>query len=511
MTGLLRGTALLGAAATFGCALLRPAAPSPQRRALALTIDSLIGDSRFRTARWGILIVDAERGDTLYSHNAGELFVPASNQKLLTGAVALDVLGPGYRYATQIGAGGPVVEGVLRGDLIVRGTGDPSVSDRMRGDAMIPLRAMADSLGARGIRHIAGRVSAAGDPFPGASLGFGWAWDDLDFPYSAGVDELLFNEGFARVRVRAGVSAGAPASAVVGPARTYPAVKMRAVTVAAGDSGSRGGRRLRVLHDSAALGTVLLEGTIAAGDSAELRIAFRDQRLAYLTALQEALAERGITLGDTTASAAQSAAAPRAEDAGGGALREPLDLPLFAWTSDSLGVILTAFQKPSQNQIGEILLRTLGLVRGTAGTPAEGARVVTERLLAWGAAPGDFRVRDGSGLSRHNVVSPEALVRVLDAMRRSAHFSVFRDALPIAGIDGTIAARMRGTAAAGNLRAKTGTLDMVRSLSGYVMSMDGHLLLFSILCNNWLVDVREIDAVQDAIGVRLAAMRVGER
>ena len=132
-------------------------------------------------------------------------------------------------------------------------------------------------------------------------------------------------------------------------------------------------------------------------------------------------------------------------------------------------------------------------------------------MRTWGAASDGLRVRDGSGLSRHNVVSPETLVRVLDAMRRSPHFAVFRDALPIAGVDGTIASRMRGTAAAANVRAKTGTLDMVRSLSGYVTTADGRLLLFSILCNNWLVDVRDVDRVADGIAVRLAELRLTGR
>ena len=485
----------LGAAACASGAGRSPPSLSP-RDQLTRFIDSSVTDARFRSAQWGILIVDPERGDTLYSRNAGKLFMPASNQKLLTGAVALDVLGPGYRYSTHFAAGGTIVDGVLQGDLIVRGTGDPTISDAMQRDAMLPLRAVAESLYARGVRHIAGGLTSAGDPFPAPAYGFGWAWDDLDFPYSAGVDELMFNEGFARVRVRAGSDSGAAVTVSVAPARDYPRVRVMAVTAARGDSAARS---LRVRHDSAALGTIIVEGTIAAGDSSVRRIAFRDQRHAYLNALREAIIDRGI--------AVESSAIGWIASAANGD-REPTGLPLFSWRSDSLGVILAAFEKPSQNQIGELLLRTIGLTAGTAGTPEEGARIVGDALRAWGAAPDGFRVRDGSGLSRHNVVSPETIIRVLDAMRRSPHFGVFLGALPVAGVDGTIGSRMRETAAASNVRAKTGTLDMVRSLSGYVTTADGRVLMFSVLCNNWLVEVREVDRVADAIGVRLAELRL---
>jgi D-alanyl-D-alanine carboxypeptidase/D-alanyl-D-alanine-endopeptidase (penicillin-binding protein 4) len=492
------------AGAAFACASVggRGSAALTPRQALVRFIDSSVTQPRFRSAQWGILIVDAERGDTLYSRNAGKLFMPASNQKLLTAAVALDILGPSYRYATHFAAAGVIRDGVLQGDLLVRGSGDPSISDAMQGDAMLPLRAMAESLVARGVRRIGGRLTSSGDVFPAPSYGFGWSWDDLDFPYSAGVDELMFNEGFARVRIRAGGQPDAPVSATVAPARDYPRLRILARTAAPGDTASRGGRAIRVYNDSASPGTLIVDGSIAAGDSTERRLAFRDQRHAYLAALRQALVDRGIAV---------DSAEPGWIAGGANGTPEPAGIPLFSWRSDSLGKILTAFQKPSQNQIGELLLRTIGLAAGSAGTPAEGARIVTDALLAWGAKRDGFHMRDGSGLSRHNVVSPETIVRVLDAMRRAPHYEVFRDALPVAGVDGTIGSRMRNSAAMANLRAKTGTLDMVRSLSGYVTAADGRLLMFSILCNNWLVEVREVDGVADAIGVRLAQLRLSRR
>src|SRR5690349_20779215 len=140
-----------------------------------------------RNARWGVLIVDPDRGDTLYSHDAGKLFVPASNQKILTSSLALESLGPNYQWATPVLASGPIKDGVLDGDLLIEGRGDPSVSDSVAGDAMLPLYAMADSLVARGVRSIRGRVLPFRDAFSDGAIGFGWAYDDLDEVYGASI------------------------------------------------------------------------------------------------------------------------------------------------------------------------------------------------------------------------------------------------------------------------------------------------------------------------------------
>lgn len=467
---------------------------APAVVALRHSVDSMVDAPQFRSALFGILVVDPASGDTLVSHNAGKLFIPASNQKLLTGAVALQLLGPDFRFQTHVGATGAVADGVLQGHLVVSGTGDPSVSDHMAKDAMLPLRAMADSLAAHGVRHITGAIVPGSDALPGATLGYGWAWDDLDYDYSAGVDELYFNEGFSRLVVRGGAAAGDSVTVRTLPAASVPRVRVWARTVAplAADAPRGRGRTLELRQDSTDVATVILDGTIAAGDSAVLSITHRDPSRTYLLALREALGERGITV-----------------EGGVSPWRGTAVYPLFSTMSPPLSEIMRAFEKPSQNQIGEILLRTLGRVRAGVGTPDSGSRVVRDQLLAWGAAPDGMRVRDGSGLSRHDVVTPETIIHVLDAMRQSPHFATFRDALPLAGVDGTIARRMTGTPAQGNVHAKTGTLDMVRSLSGYVTTADGRLLLFSVLANNWTVNVRQVEAVQDFIAVQLAGMRLG--
>ena len=166
--------------------------------------------------------------------------------------------------------------------------------------------------------------------------------------------------------------------------------------------------------------------------------------------------------------------------------------------------ILPAILKPSQNQIAEVFLRTIGLERTGIGTADSGRRVVERQFTDWKIPSDGYVVRDGSGLSRNDLISPEAVVGILDVMRRSPNFDLFFQSLPIAGVDGTIRTRMKGTPAEGNVHAKTGTLSMVRSLSGYVRTADGRLLEFSILCNNWMAPQASVDRVADAIGVALA-------
>jgi D-alanyl-D-alanine carboxypeptidase/D-alanyl-D-alanine-endopeptidase (penicillin-binding protein 4) len=490
-------------AALAGCAPTMRSSPAARpavdaRASLRQFLDSLIDVPEFRSAQWGVLVVDPARGETLYTRNADKLFMPASNQKLLTASTALTQLGPDFRWSTTLFARGPVRDGVLQGDLVVRGTGDPSISTHVRGDALAPLRALADSLRARGMTRIHGRLVAAPSPFTDAPLGFGWAWDDLDEPYSAGVDALYFNEGFTQVVVYGGSQAGDSVRAITRPAASYPALIVRARTVGRAAAGAPASdslaalQHIRVSQDSSHSG-VLVDGTIAAGDSAVMEIAFRDHPAAYLAALREALRAGGITIDEL-----QSDTLARLDS-------------LTAIQSPSLREILPFFEKPSQNQIGELLFKTLALTKTGVGTADSAAQVVSRQLLTWGAQPDGFSVRDGSGLSRHDVVTPRTIVTVLDAMRRSPQFSVFYDALPIAGVDGTIRNRMKGTPAAGNIHAKTGTLDRVRSLSGYVTAADGRMLLFSALCNNYLVPTRRVDQVSDALGVRLAGMRLEQR
>ena len=413
------------------------APPSPVRaplQALRFSIDSLVSDPAFANAHLGILILNPATGDTLYSRNAGKLFMPASNQKVLTSAVALTHLGPDYRYNTIIAARGTRADTVLNGDLIVIGNGDPTISNRVRGSAAAAMDSIADSIRARGIRRVTGSLKQGGDAFPDSIYGYGWEWDDLKGSSGAPVDELLFNEGMVQ----------------------------RATKIDGRDT------------------------TVA--------VATRTPGYAYLSALYLAMSRKGIVVDGLVGLEVDS-------------LTAPYDT-VYSFQSPPLREILKHFMKPSQNQIGEVLLKTLGRERTGVGTADSGAAVVTRQLRDWGVDSTGVVVYDGSGMSRHDLVTPETLIKTLVAMMRdSATFEVFYESFPVAGVDGTIRTRMRETAAANNLRGKTGTLEFVRSLSGYVSTADDQLLAFSLLSNHFTVPVSRVTQLQDAIGTLLANYR----
>lgn len=414
----------------------RAVRPGSSRDDLRQLIDSLTSQPQFRGGFWGVLIVNPRTGDTIYSKNAGKLFMPASNMKIITSAAALTLLGPDFTYKTTFAIDGPVQDSLLDGDLIVIGRGDPTISDNMRGVATTVMDTLADSIRAHGIRQITGRLARVGNAFPDSIHGYGWEWEDLGEYYGAGVDELLFNEGMAPTTLRA-LPDTVRDSAYSGPAK--------------------------------------------------------DPATAYLNALNDALIRKGITL-----------------DAGvlDSILPTPFKMDtLFTFVSLPLRKIIPALMKPSQNQIAEILLKTIGLERGGMGTADSARRIVGQLLESWGVQPDAFVIRDGSGLSRHDMLTPETIVRVLDRMQRDTAFDVFYNALPIAGIDGTLKDRMKGTPAEGNVRAKTGSISYARSLSGYVTTADGERLIFSILANNWVTPGSAVTGVADQIAAALAVYR----
>jgi D-alanyl-D-alanine carboxypeptidase/D-alanyl-D-alanine-endopeptidase (penicillin-binding protein 4) len=363
----------------------------------------------------------------------------------------------------------------------------------MRSDSALNAFApIADALAARGIRRVVGRVVAEGDAFPGTPLGFGWAWDDLDFGYSAGADELMFNENFFRVIARGGTTVGARATAQLLPDVGFPELHVAATTRARDDSITADTAPLAAAYDSVA-SQLRITGTVRLGDSTVISRAYRQPNDAVRAAIRTSLASRGIRF---TAGAAAPALA-RTDT-------------LVVLTSLPLRDVHLRMQKPSQNQIAETLFKTIALEQTGVGS-ADSARAAVERQLElWGITQAEAAVRDGSGLSRHDYVSPRAIVRLLTVMQSHPSFDAFYSALPVAGVDGTIASRMRGTPAAGNLRAKTGFVDKARSLSGYVNTADGHQLVFSILANNWVGSVRDVERVQDAIGAYLASVRMAD-
>lgn len=428
------------AALVLGGAACAPVTPAPTPRRLSArarlrqTIDSLVDRPMFRTAEWAVLVVDPARNDTIYAHNPQLLMVPASNMKIVTSAVALTQLGGDFRYFTTFAAHGPIRNGVLRGDLVVTGRGDPTLSDHMRGSAQTAMGELADSIVAHGVHSVSGHLYSGANNFPDAPWGEQWAWDDLVYDYGAGVDELYYNEGMT------------------------PTVVHR-----------------------------------AQGDTTEL-VTSKDPTHDYLLMLQQALQARGVRV----AQGVGDSVAPN------DTVRQDT---LFVYRSVPLREILPALLKPSQNQIAEIFLRTVGLERTGIGSADSGLAVVKRQLTTWGVPHDGYVLHDGSGLSRADLVSNETLVRVLDEMRTNPDFPAYYAALPIAGVDGTIRSRMKGTAATGNVHAKTGSLGWVRSLSGYVTDANGRQLIFSTLANKWTTPSDSVTHTADLIAEALADFR----
>lgn len=460
------------------------------RAQLRHEIDSMVAQHQFRNAHFGVLVVDPEKGDTLYSLNAGKLFMPASNMKIVTGATALAQLGADYTYRTSFEAAGTMKRDTLEGALIVTGRGDPTISDHMRGDAMNPLYDIADSLRAHGIVAITDGVRAGPDVFPDTTIGFGWSWDDLGEDYGAGVDALYFNEGFGTL-IAYGKPGMAPDSFVTAPSRKYPFV-LDMTKGATPDTGE-----LRLDFNSLR-NAFILRGRLKTSTDTLIYV-YPILRGAYVAALTEALRSRGIAVGTGRWGTSNTDALPY----------DPAKMrALFTVRSLPLREILSALEKPSQNQIAEILYKTLGLEKTGIGSADSGRAVVERQLASWGVPADGYLIRDGSGLSRFDYLSPETIVRVLDKIRADTAFHVFYDALPIAGVDGSLEHRMRGTAAVGKIHAKTGSVANARSLSGYAITADNHTVIFSLLANNWIVKQSAVDSVQNRIAVMLASLKL---
>lgn len=464
-----------------------PAAITPP---IAAALDSIFNDTAFASAHWGVLVRSLETGETLYARNAGKMFVPASNMKIVTASAVLAALGPDYRYATRVAAAGSVRDGVLHGDLVVIGGGDPTISDRFHGDVRTVFRAWADSLRAHGVRRITGAVIGNDDVFDDVALGRGWAWDDLPDSYSAEVGGLELNEGFVTVRVSP--APGQRAAAVT----TLPASDEWVPVAGNVWMGTAGTAPQVRVGRADSLSAVTVSGTLPPDTTLEEEVSVRNNTRFFVSVLRQALLEAGIGVGGPSLDA---------DDAPGRGRPESSTV-LFTHTSPPMREILAGFLKPSQNQIGEILLKTLGRELRGVGSAGAGITAIDSMAASWGLPRRLLAQADGSGLSRYNLVAPEFLAALLQREARSPHFDVLSAALPVAGRDGTLAGRMRGTPAEANVHAKTGTLSGVRSLSGYFTTAAGERMVFSMIVNNHTLSSRDADRVAEAALMRLIAL-----
>ena len=473
-----------------------PASPLPARTdapALATLrhdIDGILAQPLLGHGYWGVLIKSLKTDETLYAMNAGKLMMPASNMKIVTLAAVAEKLGWDYRYDTHLVAAGSVEGGTLQGDLVVVGSGDPSL---VAADGMAD-RVFADWAGRlkqRGIRVISGRVIGDDSAFDEETLGFGWSWDDLPDDYAAGVGALQFNEDAVKVTVTAGPSPGDSAGISIAPAGSGLAIVNSVTTSAAGVPASISTHRLP--------GSMKLElrGSIAPGAAeSTLTVSVDNPTMFFVSALRTALIVNGIDVRGPAVDVDDVRDMPATRGA-----------PIVSYQSAPLSALAVRLMKVSQNQYAETFLKSVATGPGvpTAAAGRVEAQAILER---WGVPAGALIQRDGSGLSRYDYVTPEALVTILTHVDRDPRLhGPFEAALPVAGRDGGLSNRMKDTPAEGNARAKTGSMANVRGLSGYVTSADGEPLVFSILANNFDTPADTITKSADAIVVRLAQLR----
>jgi D-alanyl-D-alanine carboxypeptidase/D-alanyl-D-alanine-endopeptidase (penicillin-binding protein 4) len=463
---------------------------------LAQNVERLLETSTTaRQAFWGIQIIDLRSGKTLYERNAGRFFVPASNTKLFTTAMALSRLGPNFQFRTRVMGAAPDDAGVVRGDLVLIGGGDPNLSGRaipyQRGSsAGNPLQAieeLADQVAARGIRRITGDIVGDDTWYVWEPYAAGWGIEDPKSDDGPPVSALTVNDNTISLTIRPGTREDDPAVLVLSPPVEYYRLENRVRTVAAG-----GERRIQMERIPGSLETRLW-GTIPLRDrGTEMLLGIEDPARYAAVALRIALENRGILVDSgVRVEHLYPGDPPRTQ--------EPAGMELAARSSAPLLEDLRITDKVSQNLHAELALRAVGRARRGVGSFSAGLEELRSFLLEAGLPPESFHFRDGSGLARLNLVTPEAVVRLLSHMYASAGREAWISLLPVGGRDGTLAGRFDGMPRAARIHAKTGSLSHVSALSGYVERPTRGWIAFSILVNNYNAPASEIRGVMDRI------------
>lgn len=465
-------------------------------QALAERVQAILSASTARRAFWGIQVLDLERREVLAEVRPDGYFVPASNTKLFTTALALVRLGPDYRFRTRVLAEQrPDPEGRVRGDLVLAGGGDPTLSNRTypyvkgppTGDPLAGIEELAAELYAAGLRRLEGDVVGDDTAYPWEPYPDGWALDDAVWEYGAPVSALSVADNVIRLRLKAGAEA-TPVSLTLSPQLPYYFVDCRLKV-------ERGGGRIWVERLPGSW-HLRLWGAMAPGESRELAVAMHDPALYAARALLDALRRRGVAV------RGQALARHRYTNQAW-PMGQPGGVELARRESPPLIEVLRVIDKVSQNLHAEIVLREVGRVLRGEGSREAGLIEMAAFLDEVGVPRGEYRFLDGSGLSRLNLVTPAAIVRLLDYMYRSPYREAFLSLLPIGGEDGTLGSRFSGAASARRIRAKTGTLSLSNALSGYAESSRG-TLAFAILANNALAPAAEVRAAIDKIALLMA-------
>ena len=495
------------------CFLITVQVYAADSRPLAPRINAILADKDLSRGFWGIQVVSLNTGQVLYTQNADKLFIPASNTKLFTTAAAMALIGPDYKFHTTVETNGALDQkGRLTGNLVLVGRGDPNLSGRVlpyslrteRNDFPVRvLEDLADAVVQKGLKYLDGNVVADDSYFAFERYGEGWTQDDLVWADGAPVSALTINDNVVFVNIEPADRAGERAFVNVTPFADYYKIDNRIITTPAGT-----GRKIFINREPGSM-VLTLWGNMPLGDpGANEALAVEDPASFAGQLFRSLLEKRGVIVnGRTTAHHTELAslstltvtALASSHDGGGDAppsshSKQPL--VLASYDSKPLSEDLRVINKVSQNLHAEMLLRLLGHEKGNAGTIESGLEVLKSFLAQAGIPIDEYIFYDGSGLSRQNLVTPRAVVTLLQYAAKQPWGRTYSETLPVAGQDGSLADRFRGTPAQGLVLGKTGSLDHVKSLSGYATTTNGDRVAFSIFTNNFDVPGRR---AQDAI------------
>jgi serine-type D-Ala-D-Ala carboxypeptidase/endopeptidase (penicillin-binding protein 4) len=450
---------------------------------------------------WGALVTDAATGEVLYARNAGNYFTPASDAKLFTTALALATLGPDHRIRTTVSTTGTLdADGLLTGDLVLTGRGDANLSNRKSpyekrverdGPPEKVLVALADAVVARGVKEIEGGVIADDSFFQPERFPSGWTIDDMLWSYGAAVSAIAVNDNTFTLAVRPGEREGEAAVFTIEPASDFYVIENTVRTSARGNE-----EKLAVVREPGSR-AIRVSGTIPSGAPPRLLTIAIEEPAEYAAALLARLLEaRGIRIHGV-------AHARHTGDPALSAVDHPAETILAERMSLPLAEEIRQVNKNSLNLHAELLLLLAAREKAGATTREEAMRFAADFFKTAGIADGDVVLTDGSGLSRRDLVTPRAIVQMLNYAATQPWGDLYRSSLPVAGEDGTLSDRMKDTPAAGHIFAKTGTIEHVVALSGYATTVRGAHLVFSILANNNDLHAQTADAVLDAIAVAM--------
>ncbi|MEW6126996.1 MAG: D-alanyl-D-alanine carboxypeptidase/D-alanyl-D-alanine-endopeptidase [Acidobacteriota bacterium] len=527
-------TSVLALGLLFYSTFAQQAAQSPDTyEQLAARLTAHLAQPRFTAASWGVKVVSLDSGKTIFEHNAEKYFNPASNAKLYTGALTLDRLGADFKIKTSIYAPRrPEPDGTLKGDLTIYGRGDPTIAARLnQGNYDKPLERLVEQIKAAGIRKIEGDLIGDESFFNTAPFGSGWEWDDLQEYYGAEVSALSIHDNSLDFFVKPAERIGLPCRITTGPQSNYLTFINRTQTAPKGTETSIRFYRPVAENIVYVTGRLAIDSPKGYANS----IAVHNPALLFVTLLKDALAKQGIAV-----TGRLRILDPKYRDV------TPLDLAKFIELgfieSPPMKDIVREMLKPSQNLYAQLLLLQVGAnssqlsatnnqpvspanspiksnsqqTTSNNQTPAtdyrlpnteqQGLEVMTAFLNEVGVKKGDVLLEEGSGLSRKDIITPNATIALLTFMDKHQLAEIYRNGLPIAGVDGTLQNRMKNTPAANNVHAKTGTLRFVYALSGYVTAASGERLAFSIMLNNYFNLDRTIAPREDvdAIPIMLA-------